>query len=295
MTDWHRLFGLVLIDLFTNSPFKVELELDLSTRKQLLDVVVVRKDKGEFSGKLPDGLEDLSKHNLITYKSLREPLDSWALEELIGYFVNYRKQVVEEREALPPSESFRLYAVSTRFPKKLSSEVELVPKSKGIYQTCFGVRDIKVIVLKDIPQEKHNALWNIFSADKQSGVYGSRHYEKRSKDISTVLDQIFTRYRMEGIDMPYTMENFKHDVAKEYLPLLTPSERLEGLSDDDLKELPIDKRLKGLSPSEVVKSLPADEIAKNLPTEVRLKGMSIEEIKTYLKQLESNPSENDKD
>ncbi len=259
MTDWHRLFGLVLIDLFTNSPFKVELELDLSTRKQLLDVAVVRKDEGEFSGKLPDGLEDLTKHNLITYKSMREPLDSWTLEELIAYFVNYRKQAVEERESLPPSESFRLYAVSTRFPKKLSNEVKLVPQSKGIYQVYFGVRNIKVIVLKEIPQKKHNALWNIFSADKQSGLYGSRHYEKRSKEISTVLDQIFTRYRQEGIDMPYTMENFKHDVAKEYLPLLTEDERLEGLS--------VDKRLKGLS---------------------------VEELEAYLEQLKSRSKDSDK-
>ena len=291
MTDWHRLFGLVLIDLFINSPFKVELELDLSLRKQLLDVVVVRKDKGKFLGRLPDGLADLAKHNLITYKSLHEPLDGWVLEELIGYFVNYRKQVVEEREPLPPKDIFRLYAVSTRFPQKLSREVKLVPQSEGIYQVYFGVRNINVIVLKEIPQKKHNALWNIFSADKQSGLYGSRHYEKRSKDISTVLDQIFTRYRLEGIDMPYTMENFKHDVAKEYLPLLTPSERLEGLSDDDLKELPLDKRLKGLSPSEVVKSLPAEEIAKSLPTEVRLKGMSVEEIEAYLEQIKSKDSD----
>ena len=288
MTDWHRLFGLVLIDLFTNSPFKVELELDLSARKQLLDVAVVRKGEGDFSGKLPDGLEDLTKHNLITYKSMREPLDSWTLEELIGYFVNYRKQAVEERESLPPSESFRLYAVSTRFPKKLSNEVKLVPQSKGIYQVYFGVRNIKVIVLKDIPQKKHNALWNIFSADKQSGLYGSRHYEKRSKEISTVLDQIFTRYRQEGIDidMPYTMENFKHDVAKEYLPLLTEDERLEGLS--------VDKVVKNFSTDEVVKSLPADEVAKNLPTDVRLKGMSIEEIEAHLEQLKSKPKDSDK-
>ena len=264
MTDWHRLFGLVLIDLFTSSPFEVELEIDLSLRKQLLDVAVVRKDKGEFVGKLPDGLDNLAKYNLITYKSLHEPLDSWVLEELIGYFVNYRKQVVGEREPLPPSELFRLYAVSTRFPKKLSSEIKLVPQSKGIYQVDFGARNITIIVLKEMPREKHNALWNLFSADKKSGTYGSKHYEKRSKDISTVLDQIFTRYRMEGIDMPYTMENFKHDVAKEYLPLLTPSERLEGLSDDDLKELPIDKRLKGLS---------------------------AREINTYLEQLESKPTE----
>jgi hypothetical protein len=37
--NWHRQFGLLLSDFFTGSPFVVELEKDLSLKKQLLDVV----------------------------------------------------------------------------------------------------------------------------------------------------------------------------------------------------------------------------------------------------------------
>jgi predicted DNA-binding antitoxin AbrB/MazE fold protein len=53
-TDWHRLFGL-LTDFFTGSPFVVELEKDLSVKKQLLDVVVLRRRPGPFAGRLPTG------------------------------------------------------------------------------------------------------------------------------------------------------------------------------------------------------------------------------------------------
>jgi hypothetical protein len=35
--DWHRLFGLLLTDFFTGSPFTVEIERDLSVQQQLLD------------------------------------------------------------------------------------------------------------------------------------------------------------------------------------------------------------------------------------------------------------------
>jgi len=35
--DWHRLFGLVLTDFFTGSPFIVELEKDLSIKAQFLE------------------------------------------------------------------------------------------------------------------------------------------------------------------------------------------------------------------------------------------------------------------
>jgi FtsH-binding integral membrane protein len=43
MINWHRLFGLALIHFFTNSPFIVELEKDLSLMRQFLDVVILRK------------------------------------------------------------------------------------------------------------------------------------------------------------------------------------------------------------------------------------------------------------
>ena len=36
--NWHRVFGLILTDFFAGTPFIVELEKDLSAKKQLLDV-----------------------------------------------------------------------------------------------------------------------------------------------------------------------------------------------------------------------------------------------------------------
>src|SRR3954470_603040 len=93
LRDWHRLFGLLLADFFTGSPFVVEVERDLSVQQQLLDVVIVRRGPGEFAERLPDGLEGLRTHNLITFKSHREALDAWTMLELIGHYVAYRKLV----------------------------------------------------------------------------------------------------------------------------------------------------------------------------------------------------------
>jgi hypothetical protein len=119
--NWHRLFGLALHDFFTGSLFVVELEKDLSLKRQFLDVVILRRQAGELKEPLPDGLENLSVHNLLSYKSLREPFDDWALKELTGHYVNYRKQVSPSLNQLLPEDEFRLYGVSTRFPQKLSS------------------------------------------------------------------------------------------------------------------------------------------------------------------------------
>src|SRR5213592_149918 len=107
--NWHRLFGLVLTDFFTGSPFVVELEKDLSLKKQLLDVIILRKYPGTFSEPLPEGLEDLAAHNLITFKSHQESLDDWALKELTSHYVNYRKQLSAAGQPLLPEDDFRLY------------------------------------------------------------------------------------------------------------------------------------------------------------------------------------------
>src|SRR5581483_5051088 len=89
---WHRLFGLSLIDFFRGMPVEVELEKDLSLKQQLLDVVVIRKGSEALSRRLPDGFEDLAAHNLVTFKSYQEALDGCTLNELVGHYVNYRKQ-----------------------------------------------------------------------------------------------------------------------------------------------------------------------------------------------------------
>src|SRR5215210_7259363 len=93
LRDWHRLFGLLLTDYFSDSPFVVEVERDLSVQQQLLDVVIVRRGRGRFIGRLPDGLEGLRAHNLITFKSHHQALDDWAVKELVGHYVAYRKLV----------------------------------------------------------------------------------------------------------------------------------------------------------------------------------------------------------
>jgi hypothetical protein len=74
LRDWHRLFGLLLTDFFTGSPFVVEVERDLSVQQQLLDAAIIRRGRGRFVGRLPDGMEDLRPHNLVTFKSHHEAL-----------------------------------------------------------------------------------------------------------------------------------------------------------------------------------------------------------------------------
>jgi hypothetical protein len=153
LRDWHRLFGLLLTDFFTSSPFRVDVERDLSVQQQLLDVVIVRRGRGRFAGRLPDGLDGLRPHNLVTFKSRHEALDGWAMKELVGADVAYRKLVSPTPSALLPQDQFGLYAVAARFPHNLSGQVPWQQVKAGVYDCRWGTDTIRVVVAGELPQE----------------------------------------------------------------------------------------------------------------------------------------------
>ena len=187
MTEWHRLFGLVLTDYFTGSSYAVELEKDLSLKRQFVDVIIIEQEHGEPLAEAPDGLEDLGRHNVLSYKSFQEPFSAWACDELLGHYVNYRKQVSPAMDTLLPESEFRLYGVSTRYPQKLAQFTMFHPVKSGVYDLDWGSRRIRLIVLNQIPETKRNAVWQLFSANPEHVAYGASHYQWRIKELSTIL------------------------------------------------------------------------------------------------------------
>jgi hypothetical protein len=271
--DWHRLFGLILDDFFSGSPFKVELEIDLSLKKQLLDVVIVRREEGTFSERLPDGLEGLAAYNLITFKSYQEALDDWALKELTGHYVNYRKQVSSDRDHLLPEADFRLYAVCARYPQGLAGQLALAAVQPGVYDCRRGTDTIRVVVLGQLPQAEHNAPLHLFSASQEQVRYGAEHFRQRSENTSTLLYRLVEKYGKEGVQMPYTIKDFVRDFTKEHLKDLTLEEIQAALSPEQL--------LRGLSPQERLSGLSPEE---------RLQGLSPEQIAALLKRFKVDDS-----
>ncbi len=259
LREWHRLFGLLLTDFFTGSPFTVEVEKDLSEQQQFLDVVIVRRGPGAFDGKLPDGLDDLTAHNLITFKSHRETLDDWAMKELVGHYVAYRKLVSSTPSELLPEDHFRLYAVCARFPQSLSGLVPWQERQAGVYDCQWGTDVVRVVVAGQLPLEAHNAPLHLFSASPEMVGFGSDHFRRRSGDTSQLLERLFGR---EDFTMAYTMKDFRRDYMKEHLPELTPEEQK-----DVMEALPLETRLAGLTAEQIHKYL--DQNASEAPQKRR--------------------------
>jgi hypothetical protein len=243
-TDWHRLLGLIFTDFFTGSAWNVELEKDLSMKRQLLDIIILRHDGGGLIDPLPDGLEGMKKHNLLTFKSIREPLDDWVLKELTGHYVNYRKQISPSFNDLYPEDQFQLYGITARYPKKLFSQLpELTKVQEGVYDIRRGSDNIRLIVLNEIPHARHNAIWHLFSGIPGEVEFAARQYRGKTQEISTVLNSLFDNYNLEGIPVSYTMKDFQKDYVKNHLGVLSPDDRVKGLS--------LSERLTGISFEEI--------------------------------------------
>ena len=89
-----------------------------------------------------------------------------------------------------------------------------------------------------------------FSFDPEKVRFALNHYQMRMDDGSTVINQLLQKYSLEGMDMPYTMEQFRKEYIKAHL-----------------KELDPDEVLSKFDPAE------------------RLKGLKMEEIEAYLEKL----------
>ena len=287
LTDWHHLFGMTLKDYFTDTAFRVELETDLSVKKQLLDVVIIDKRQGMIPDELPDGLENLAVHNLLSFKSWREPFDDWSADELLGHYINYRKQISPSLKNLLPAADFHLYAVSMRFPRKLAHKAELKKVKEGVYDIRWGVRDIRLIVTNRIERKKRNAAWLMFSTVPENINYGVTHYSGKLDEMSSTVNQLLLRYRNERIiEMPYTVEDYRRELERNVLSSITAERVLEEFSLDELlNRIPTEKRLQGIPAEQLLKKIPAEKRLQGIPAEERLKGLSALQIEAYLKKL----------
>ena len=206
------------------------------------------------------GLEDLAEHNLITFKSHREALDGWAIKELVGHYVAYRKLVSPSPSALLPEERFRLYAVVARFPHNLSGQVPWQQRQAGVYHCQWGTDVVRVIVAGELPREAHNAPLHLFSASPALVGFGRGAYRQRSETTSLLLGQLFESFQGEGFAMAYTMEDFKRDYFKKHIRQLTSQEWrdiLEALTPE--KQLAILGALPPEKQQEALQALPPEK------------------------------------
>lgn len=255
MINWHRIFGLGLQDYFLDKPYDVELEKDLSLNQQFLDVVIVRNEEEDREvEELCDGLEFLKKHNLLTFKTHHESFGEAAVFELLGHYSKYCKMT---GIASKIGGEVQLFAVVARYPRKLFATEAVETIKHGVYRLRLLRTHIIVIVTSRIDKSKANALWNLYSFNKELAAYGMRHYGWLGRKFSSVIDQLYIFFEREGWYMPYTIDDFRREHIKTY----SYEERLEGIPyEKRLAGIPVKKRFEGIDPERRLDGLSEDEI-----------------------------------
>jgi hypothetical protein len=270
---WHRILGLTLSDYFYGTDFKVEMEKDLSLKRQLLDILVIEQSPNAVIENPAAGLHDMARFNLASYKSFQESMNDWALNELIASYVGYRKLVRRPNKTMFPESCFKLYGLCTLFPKKLMKGRATREIEEGIYDILWGSFQVRLIVLSEVPKSKKNAVWNLFSGIPEKVGYGKENYSWQRPDLSTVINKLYSYYQLEGITMAYTVEDYVRETREEALSSLTPKQRVDGLSPSELlSALTPDERLSTLTPDERLSALMSQEFLSDL-TPAQLKAL----------------------
>jgi hypothetical protein len=242
---WHRIFGMALTQYFAGTAWKVDVEVDLSLQQQRLDVVVLRRGGDAPEPHWPDGFGTPADYNLLTFKALQDPLTAFTLKELAAHSVAFRKYVSPSFDQLLPEASFRLLAASMRYPRGLAELVALQPQGPGAYDVLWGTDTIRILVLPEMPEAEQNLVWNLFSGDRERIALAFRRLQPRRQTWSSIVNDLLQHYGLEGLAMPYTMEEFEREVEQEVLAKLTPEKLLAKLSPE--------QRLAGL-PLEVIEA-----------------------------------------
>jgi len=181
-----------------------------------------------------------------------------------------------------------LFAVSTRFPQKLSQLLALQRVSAGVYDVPWCTGQVRLIVLSEIPEGTHNAVWRLFSAKPEAVMQARNQYQLHQSRISTIVQQLFEYYQQERMNMSYTVQDYQKDYVREHLDLLSTDEVLRRYSPDEvLRRYSPDEVLKRYSPDDVLKRYSINDRIKDVSPDDILDNLSPDSLKVLLKKLEN--------
>ena len=278
--DWHRAFGIAIKRLISEHGYSVHMEMEVSQQKQLLDLIIIRQEqvKPIQTEQLCDGFDNLAKYNLISYKSLHESFNDFAVEELYGYYISYRKLTEQKARKLPKTD-YRLYGIATKKPEKLLRTVRHKQIQPGVYDLLTGLKPIRLVVLNTLEQKQSNAILNLFSDRREQFTYGYRHIDQQKFNTrdTPVVNKIIELYKLEGVTMPYTEEQFLEDYKRSLFNRMTPQERIKGLKPEEI--------LGSFKREEILGNFKPQERLEGLRPQERLEGLKLDELREIKKYL----------
>ncbi len=169
---WHLLLGTTLNYKFGGSGTVVKSEVETTVTPQRVDFVIGNLSDYAKINQILDGLNPQADHNIVTYKSHHETLDTNAINEHIGYYVGYKKGIEKLTDKDHSKDTYHLVAVCTRYPEVLASQAgtKWSQIKTGVYKINWFI-DITVVVTSQVEMQPHNSAWLLFSHDQERVEY----------------------------------------------------------------------------------------------------------------------------
>jgi len=166
--------------------------------------------------------------------------------------------------------------------------------------------------LNDLADTPHNAAFKCFASRQRErmAAFETLHSKENislSERFWMIVNELWHVWFLQGGEAmssavtPEYVEEMGKKLFMRYLRTLPVERRLEGLTpeevlrlfepEDRLKGLRPEDRLKGLKPEDRLKGLRPEDRLKGLRPEDRLKGLKPEDIEAYLRQITQQASD----
>ena len=128
-----------------------------------------------------------------------------------------------------------------------------------MYDISVGALKIRLLVIRDLPNEPVNAMLKLFSIVPTQIAFACQHYRPISPHTTGIVDKLIHKYQKEDERMATTIADLNRKLMKEAMEMASVKDRLKGLS--------IQQRFEDLSTAEVMQAFPVEERLKGLPAE----------------------------
>jgi len=272
---WHRLLGALLDAVLSPVGVSVETDIPVTAEPPRADILLLRRQQSCWNEaqrqRLADGLHDTDAGHLLIEFKYSEGLSENAFVQLLSYDYFYRRHRRLSRDDVA------CFLVSATTPRSdLLTRLGFHPTDRaGVY----GRNDhpllaaMQVILLNELTPAAHNAFLKCFASRRKEQEVSFRVLQQNELLGSSVRIErlIYGLWRLLMKNAPEIQE-----ITPEYVMQLG-------------QEL-IDAVLEATPPDKVMKHFTAEERLAGLDLKDRLVGLTPDQIRRYLEQLEkSNP------
>ncbi|SLM28394.1 conserved hypothetical protein [Desulfamplus magnetovallimortis] len=272
-TRWHRLLGKMLEELLTPVDIAVMTDFSIMSEPPEADILLLRRNLPNWSEEqkslLPDGIRDTdAEHILIEFK-YTESVNQSVLNQALAYDTFYKraKKLSQNR--------VKTFVLSSKRPTKhFFNKFDYKETSlPGIYKSNAPMLEsLTVISLNDLTDEPHNLFVKCFASRKKEQDKAFKKLFKSGKNLlrSGLYRLIAGLWKIKNSkEVPMKLEMTPEDVmeiGKEWEELF-------------LNIIPVERKLAGLKPQEVMSAFKPQERLAGLKPQERMAGLSSEELK----------------